>query len=174
MLSAIPFGAAPDDTCEYMLGDVSVTLVLMESDGSIDPSTEDWTTTDIESVKGKVAEGLSWWEDALALESSVHSLNFILDATYADSPVPTGYEPISRPWDAYQFWVEDFLDHVGFSTVAGLGEDIRSFNHAQRLAQGTDWSFTIFVANSTNDTNDRFELGHEFSGAFGFAGGLFF
>ncbi len=174
MLSAIPFGAAPEDTAEYMLGDVVATLVLMESDGTIDASTEDWTQTDIELVKEKVVEGLSWWEDVLALEGSVHSLNFILDATYADSPVPTGYEPISRPWDAYQFWVEDFLDHVGFGTAAGLAEDVLSFNAAQRVAHNADWSFTIFVANSTNDSNGRFELGHEFTGAFGFAGGLFY
>ena len=174
MLSAIPFGAAPDDTAEYMLGDVSVTLVLMESDGSVDTSTEDWTPADIELVKERVAEGLRWWEETLALEGSSHSLSFILDDTYADWPVATGYEPISRPWDAYTLWVEDFLDHVGFNTAADLGEDILSFNHAQRLAHGTDWSFTIFVANSTNDSDDRFELGHEFTGSFAFAGGLFF
>ena len=174
LLSAVPFGAASEDTAEYMLGDVSVTLVLMESDGSIDPSSEDWTHADIESVKQTVIEGLGWWEEALALEGSVHSLNFMLDSTYADSPVPTGYEPIVRPWDAYEFWVEDFLDHVGFSTEAGLADDVLSFNHAQRVAHDTDWSFTIFAANSTNDSNDRFELGHEFAGSFAFAGGLFF
>ena len=174
MLSAIPFGAAPDDTAEYMLGDVSVTLVLMESDGSVDTSTEDWTPADIGLVKERVAEGLRWWEEALALEGSSHSLRFIVDDTYADSPVPTGYEPISRPWDAYPLWVGDFLDHVGFNTAADLGDDILSFNQAQRLAHGTDWSFTIFVADSTNDPDDRFELGHEFTGSFAFAGGLFF
>lgn len=174
MLSVIPFGAVPEDTAEYMLGNVSVTLVLMESDGSIDVSTEDWTPGAIESVKAKVVEGLKWWEDALALEGSVHSLNFLLDSTYADSPVPTGYEPIARPWDAYEYWVEDFLDYAGFSTVADLEADIRSFNNAQRVAHDADWAFTIFVASSTNDSNDRFELGHQFTGAFGFAGGLFF
>jgi hypothetical protein len=174
LLSAIPVGAAPDDTAEYMLGDVSVTLVLMESDGSIDASTEDWTPADIAAVQGKVAEGLRWWEETLALEGSKDSLHFLLDETYADCPVPTGYEPISRAWDAYPLWVDDFLDYVGFNTSGDLSEDIRSFNQAQRLAHHTDWSFTIFVANSTHDPDDRFELGHELTGSFAFAGGLFF
>lgn len=173
MLSSIPFGAAPGDTAEYMLGDVLVTLVLMESDGTVDASTEDWTEANTEPIRQKVLDALNWWEESLALEDSVHSLNFILDNTYVDSPVPTRYEPISRPWDDFVLWVEDFLEHVGFSTAASLGEDIRAFNHAQRLAHNTDWSFIIFAANSTNDGNGRFELGHEFSGAFSFAGGLF-
>ena len=55
LLSSTPWGAAPLDTAEYLLGDVGVTLVLMESQGA--NSSEDWTTASIEEAKVKVAEG---------------------------------------------------------------------------------------------------------------------
>ena len=32
------------ETSEYMIGSVAVSVIFMESDGSIDPSSEDWTT----------------------------------------------------------------------------------------------------------------------------------
>ena len=93
MLTGIPYGAQPEDTAEYMLGDVLVTVVLMESNGVTDASTEDWTAGAIDAVKAKVQEGMQWWEDALAnfgpwlqnpTPTPVHSLNFILDFQYAD------------------------------------------------------------------------------------------
>ena len=40
LLSSTPWGAGSLDTAEYLLGDVGVTLVLMESQGSV--SSEDW------------------------------------------------------------------------------------------------------------------------------------
>ena len=42
MLTSLPYGAVAHDTGEYMLGDVVATVVFFESDGSRDPSTEDW------------------------------------------------------------------------------------------------------------------------------------
>jgi hypothetical protein len=48
-----------------------------------------------------VAEGVQWWEETLANYNSVHSLNFVFDFTYADEPVPTKYEPISRVSNDY-------------------------------------------------------------------------
>src|SRR5438552_610911 len=68
LLTGMPYGALPDDTGEYMLGDVYVNVVLMESDSSMAPfdvSTEDWNSTEIASVKSNIAAGLKWWEDTL-------------------------------------------------------------------------------------------------------------
>ena len=62
-----PYGATFEDTTEFMIGDVWVTLVLLESDGSIDASTEDWTTTEISEVEAEIQEGLAWWQDPCTL-----------------------------------------------------------------------------------------------------------
>ena len=44
LLAVTPFGALPQDTGEFMLGDVLVTVVLMESSenvSAVNPNTED-------------------------------------------------------------------------------------------------------------------------------------
>ena len=49
-----------DDTGEFMLGDVQVTVVLMESNANtsiVNDNSENWTAAQIDAVKGKVEEG---------------------------------------------------------------------------------------------------------------------
>ena len=174
LLTAIPFGASADDTAEYLLGDVVVSVVLMESDGSIDEDTEQWQPDQIQAVKENIEAGLQWWTDTLAIHSDRHTLNFEIDYTFADQPVSTGYEPISRPSDDFILWIEDFFDASGVASPASFSQDIRHFNHQQRQEHDANWAFTIFVVNSEADPNDRFDLGGSFSRAFAFAGGRFF
>ena len=89
LLTGLPFGAVGQDTAEYMLGNVVATVVFFESDGSLDPSTQNWNAlvrdqngkpvldanddtisasgpNYIELTKDSVVEGLEWWEDTLA------------------------------------------------------------------------------------------------------------
>jgi Dockerin type I domain len=195
LLTGMPFGALPDDTAEYMLGDVYVNVVLMESDSNLAPfdeSTEDWTPSEISNVKSRIAAGLQWWEDTLDQIPNVRDglLNFTVDWTHADSPVHTGYEPITRTSQEFANWVYDFLGTVGFTQTGNFLTDLRAYNNAQRLAHNANWAFTIFVAddsydlaNDFNDTPDdgnpnndydgtgRFAPGSQFSRSFAYAGG---
>jgi len=114
-----------------MLGDVWVTVVLLESNGAIDANTEDWTAAEIDRVKSEIRQGLQWWEDTLAAHpglpaASRQELDFHIDFTYADAPVATNYEPINRPHNDEAKWVNDFLKKVGYSTdntsaICGVG-----------------------------------------------------
>ncbi len=174
LLAGIPYGAHPSDTAEYMLGEVYVTVVLMESDGTIDENLEDWTLEQIEDTKATVREGLVWWEETLALQTDAHRLHFTVDFTYADSPVSTRYEPIAGRSDDYVLWVEEFLQSAGFDGQGNVGDSVRALNHAQRTAAGADWAFTIFIVNSQQDADNKFAPEGSFSGAFGFSGGRFF
>ena len=72
LLAGLPFGAHAHDTGEFMLGDVVVTLVAMESDGSLDPNLEDWNQEHLDEVTSRVAEGLAWWEDTLEVYTPIH------------------------------------------------------------------------------------------------------
>jgi hypothetical protein len=172
----------PDDTGEYMLGDIAVTVVLMESDPSAAPpgvtpdiSTENWTPALIQETKTKVADGLAWWKTTLAAISPTMAadLNFVVDYTYADNPISTRYEPINRRSDDFQLWIYDFLGEVGYNQTRDFSRDIRAFNDAQRRELGAHWGFTIFVVNSTNDFDDGFALPGSFARAFAYAGGRF-
>lgn len=173
LLSAAPFGALPQDTAEFMLGRVVVTPVFLESDGSLDSSSEDWTPAQIDQTLQKVDEAMQWWVDTLDTLSTIHSLEFIVDETFARNPFETPYEAISRDSDDYLLYTSEFFAAQGF-TSGGLNTQARAFNHAQRLSHEADWAFSIFVADSENDADGAFAAGGSFSRAFAFAGGLFF
>ncbi len=171
MFAGQPFGAFEEDTGEFLLGRVAVTPIFLESNGAIDPSTENWTQAHIQEVLQNIEVGLKWWVDTLASLNTVHTLEFVIDPTYAETPVATKYEPISRVSNDYSVWVQEFLSGAGYGSSIQAG--IRAFNHNQRQKLNTDWSFTIFVVPSVNDADQQFALGGSFSRAFAFAGGLF-
>ena len=173
LLTAVPFGASAMDTAEFLLGHVLVNVVLLESDGSVDPDTEQWRPELVEPVKANIEEGLQWWSDTLDKFSDVHDVTFTYNYTYADDPVETGYEPISRPSDDFVLWIDDFFAEVGVESNTGFSDAIRTFNHEQRLEYDANWSFTIFVVNADEDPDNRFDLDGTFSRAFAFSGGRF-
>ena len=154
-----PYGANYHDNSEYMIGDVYVTVVLLESDGSIDAETEDWSAGRINNVKSEIQEGLTWWETTFAGQGSDHWLDFTIDWTYADAPLNTGYEPITRSSSDDWLWVNDFLSAAGYATGSNRYDTLNkldSFNDGQRVNQHTEWAYTIFVADSLNDSNNMF------------------
>jgi hypothetical protein len=173
LMASLPFGAAPEDTGEFMLGRVVVTPVFVESSGILDPNTEDWTPTHKAEVLQKIESGLDWWRQLLATKTSRHTLEFVVDRAFADQPFVSLYEPINRRSNDYQLFVNEFLVNRGFNQSAELETNMRAFNNAQRQRLQTDWSFTIFVVNSQNDGDGTFATGGNFSRAFSFAGGLF-
>ncbi|MEM6472856.1 MAG: dockerin type I domain-containing protein [Planctomycetota bacterium] len=169
----IPTGATPVDVAEFLLGSVTVTPVFFESDGSIDESTEDWDSQEIDDVLAKIQESLDWWTDLLATKTNRHSLTFTIDDTYARNPVETGFEPINRSSQTNTQYVGAWLTDLGYGNAGSLDRAIRLFNDDQRIAHGTNWAFTIVVVDSTNDDNDFFAPG-EFSGAFAYPGGMYY
>jgi hypothetical protein len=187
VLTALPFGAMTDDTGEFMLGDVAVTVVLMESDPALAPSdnlpapqgrnapVENWSAAQIAAVKARITTGLQWWEDTLDALPNVRDglLDFEIDWTYADSPVLTGYEPIDRPSNDFSLWIYDFLNEVDFDQSGDFSTDIRAYNDFKRQQVGADWAFTIFVVNNANDADGFFHTSGAFRQAFSFAGGRF-
>lgn len=187
LLAALPFGAMPDDTGEIMLGDVAVTVVLMESDPTLAPHdntlggrnspVEDWTASAKDAVKSKIETGLQWWRDTLVNEFSnapANLLNFNIDWTYLNSPVRTGYEPIDRLSNDFEFWIRDFFEVVGFDQSLDFSSNIRAYNNFKRQqGAGADWAFTIFVVNNAADQDLFFDLNGSFRQAFSYPGGQF-
>jgi len=168
-----PYGATPDDTTEYMMGDVWVTVVLLESNGTIDAQTENWTTTEISQVKGEIQEGLQWWKDTLLAAPSVtplDDLDFHVDFTYADSPVATGYEPIGRPQSDEGLWIDSFLNQVGYNSGSSYFADVTRWDHDRRIANNSHWSYTVFVVDSSADADGMFSDGYF---AYAYLGGPF-
>jgi len=78
------------ETSEYLIGSAAVGIVFLESNGTIDPSTEDWTSTRESRVISEIRDnGLSW----LSNYNPDSHVSFVYDIHYR---VPTSYEPISH------------------------------------------------------------------------------
>ncbi len=173
LLAANSLGVTHLDTGEFLLGSVAVTPVLFESNGTIDPESQNWTSAEIDEALAKIGEGVNWWSDTLDQLNTVHSISFVHDNTFALSPFETAYEPIDRISNNFNLYVGEFLHAQGFGNVSSIEEGMKQFNAHQREQLGTDWAFTIFMVDSSDDADGQFLSGGFFQTAFAYAGGLF-
>lgn len=155
-----PQSAIPG-TSEYMIGRVAVGVILPESDGSADPSTEDWTDDEVALVLREIEGAFAWWE---AREPRAH-----LEFVYEWEIVPTSYEPIVHHWWEQSLWIPEAMAAQGFSG-GDYFDLVRQYNHKLLDDYDADHAFTIFVVDSSNDRDGRFEDGHF---AYAFVGGPF-
>ncbi len=138
------------ETSEYFIGRVAVGIILPESDGSIDESTEDWTPDERVLVWSEITAALDWWA---ALEPNAH-LTFVYDDGSA-APASTGYEPINRPYSDESLWITEVMAAKGYADSSYF-DQVRSYNNDLRDTYDTDWAFTIFVVDSSSDADGRF------------------
>jgi hypothetical protein len=137
-------------TSEYMIGSVAVGLILPESNGALDAQLNDWTPEQRERVGDEVREALQWW----VRQSPVAPLTFVID-DHARVPVPTVYEPITRPQSEEGLWIGDALANLGYSG-ASYWTQVRDYVNDLRDTYQTDWAFAIFVVNSEGDADGAF------------------
>lgn len=173
-LGALP---AARETAAFAAGKVAVAVVFVESDGSVDRSTENWSRPDPApdfagdrraNVLAKVQAALTWWNyrspDA-SLEAS-----FPTAGQYgAPRTVTTRFEPISRP--VSQFSKDYRLSDAGWrwQTMGKLGyahdptDDSplpeRAYADKVRRKTGADWAFVLYVVDSLRDSDGKFRDG---------------
>jgi len=137
-----------DETSEYMIGSVAVGVVFLESNGAIDPSTEDWTSTEESQVRSKIQAALDWW----SAENPSADITFTVDWKYA---VPTSYEPINRPHTDQGLWISEAMSYLGYSGF-NYFRQVEGYVNALRNSRGTDWAFAMFIVDSSNDVDGGF------------------
>jgi hypothetical protein len=150
---AVTLNPSYSETSEYLIGRVAVGIVLPESDGGADPSTEDWTEDERALVLSEVTAALDWWAN---LEPNAH-LTFVYDDGTA-APTTTSYEPISRPYNDQYLWIAEVMEKKGYTSPSYF-DRVRRYNNDLRAKYDTDWAFTIFVVDSSNDSDNRFSNG---------------
>jgi len=137
-----------EETSEYLIGSVAVGIVFLESNGTIDYSTEYWASLEESSVINEIQAGLSWW----ANQNPSAQVSFKYDIHYR---VPTRYEPINRPSTSEGLWIKDAMAYLGFTGTYYFTQ-IRDYVNSIRKMLETDWAFTIFVVDSSNDADGMF------------------
>lgn len=151
-------------TSEFMIGRIAVGIVLPESDGSVDESTETWTAGERSQVLSEIIEALDWWA---GLEPRAN-LTFVYDDGTA-APISTSYEPIQRPYSDQELWITEVMAEKGFNGSTYF-DQVRGYNQMLRETHDADWAFTIFVVDSSNDGDNRFADRHF---AYAYLGGPF-
>jgi hypothetical protein len=152
-------------TSEFLTGSVAVGIVLVESTGAVDPSTENWTPDEKQQVFNEIMAALNWWVQ----REPRANLSFVVD-DHAANPLPTGVEPISRPYTDQKYWIKDAMNALGYNGSTSYFTLARDYSNALRSAHGTDWAFTIFVVDSSADADNYFSNGYF---AYAYLGGPF-
>jgi hypothetical protein len=131
----------------YMAGRVAVQALFIESDGSYEASTANWSPAQVNAVRDQIAAALAWWRARLP------NARLTFDLTV--KVVASGYEPIGHTLGQEGQWIGDTLTRLG---VPGANYFEQSYQSADNLRQerGTDWATTIFVANSNGVPGGRF------------------
>ncbi|MBE7555321.1 MAG: hypothetical protein HS126_30085 [Anaerolineales bacterium] len=151
-------------TSEYMAGSVAVGIVLVESNGAVDPSTENWTSDEKQLVFNEIVTALNWWAK---LEPKAQ-LSFVYDDHFS-TPLPTSVEPITRSFTDQQYWISDAMKALGYNSTSYF-TSVRNYDNALRTLYQTDWAFTIFVVDSSADADNYFKDGYF---AYAYLGGPF-
>lgn len=141
-----------------MIGSVAVGLVFVESDGTIDPSTENWTAEEMVSVEVDLQAALDWWT---AREPRA-DLDWVL---VNEGLAYTGYEPINRSSTMDGLWIGEAMQSLGYPKVRWVFDAVYAYLSDIRNAYATDWAFVVFVVDSSSDADGLF-ADNGFAGAY--------
>ena len=136
------------ETSEYLIGKVVVGVIFLESNGSIDQSTEDWTQQREAQVINKITSGLIMLKN----QNPQANISFVYDVHY---DVPTSYEPINRAHTDAELWVGQAMKYLGYPGTSSITQ-VRNYVNALRSSYQANWAFSIFVVDSLNDSDGCF------------------
>ena len=165
-----PFGAGQYDTSAFMAGEIHVNVVLFESNGGIDPDTENWSKDEIDKVVAHVRKACDWWEEMWKKKNYVGRLHFTLDLEHANTPFRTSYEPIThRAYQDDRLWIGEFLISLGYS--GDKNRMLYQFTADTIEKHNADFAFNIFIVKADNDRDHYFQdnyrsytLGRQYDG----------
>lgn len=168
------------DMSEFMMGTIALGIIFLESDGSIDPSTEDWTQQEKDTALGAfgIGGGHILWGNWL------QELGYPLPTLMVYGEINTveiSYEPIIHPsaitddsWE--QLYVAEAMGKLGYTTGDWM-QRVSDYNNYLRDTimtvpgyYGTDWVFTVFLVDNSNDADGYFSDGYL---AYAYLGGPF-
>jgi len=152
------------ETSEYLLGSVACGVILPESTGAIDPSTEEWDIpAELQDVTLGISLAIDWWNS----QNPSAGVNITVPCVHH---TPTSYEPINRPQTDEGLWISEAMTYLGYPGTDYFSQ-VRDYVNALRDSTGTDWAFAIFVVDSSNDPDGMFADGEYF--AYAYLGGPF-
>lgn len=152
------FGAGKYDTSAFMAGNITISVVYIESNGNIDESTENWTKKEITTSLEHLYNACNWWEKMWTDREYVGNLTFSYDLAYVDTPFDSSYEPINHTAKNDSAWVSEYLNAEGYSgTKSNM---LYAYNNDTIDLSDSDFAFTIFFVKADNDSDHKFADGN--------------
>jgi hypothetical protein len=160
-LGRAPYGAGPYDTSEFMMGKVSVTVILPESNGAIDVQTENWDASREAKVLSEIQKAMDWWKEKGGRKANL-SFTYHFYPGRIDPRARTSYEPINRPSytspSGQELWISEIMSKFGYSSSSYFEAGRRYLNDTISR-DGADWGVIIFAVDSKNDIDGSFTDG---------------
>ena len=125
---------------EFMIGSILINIILPESSGG----SEDWTDDEIEEVMSNIALGISQYQQKAHWVDQNFLYNYY-------QRVPVSREPIEGDWSVDYLWMMDALGYIGYDHEWGYLWQAHILNNAMRAEYRTDWVFTAFVVDASNN-----------------------
>lgn len=155
----IPIAAASpapgyEETSEFFAGRVGVAIFLVESSGNV----YDWTDAEVTETLDGIYAGLTWWA---AQEPKAH-LSFTYELHIRE---PTTWEPIQNSIGSGPSWIDEIMGNLGY-TESDPWQKTDHFNNDVRARLGTDWAYSIFVADSDDAVDQGLFAGGGYAWAY--------
>jgi hypothetical protein len=151
---SVGVGGNSDD----MTGTVTVAVMFVESDGTIDTNTYTWTTAHEDNILASISSGLAWWAARAPKHAGSVSFN-VVSYRHTDARVQQGYEPVSRPSMDAPLWVSAVMADFGYTSGDHLAR-VTAFNTWLRSNQNTDWAYTAFVCYNPSPAPNQYTDGY--------------
>ncbi len=142
-IADLPYGASYYDTSRYMLGDIVVAAVLPESNGVAEPSTQNWTLSEVTSVQNTTVAGLDKWAQAEP------NANITFIYVWADAPPSGGISyTVESDYEAETHSnfngnvINSFMATLGYSSTSSF-TNIRNYLNDLRDTYDSDWAYMI-------------------------------
>ncbi|MGB9585918.1 MAG: hypothetical protein ACPL7A_00690, partial [Anaerolineales bacterium] len=147
-------GYAPGyyQTSEFMAGKIAVGIIYPESNGTLDPNSENWNQIRMDKVVSKIQSAMNWW----ATQNPNGKLSFIYDI---HKQVATKYEPILSYSTQDYLWINDVFSKLNFTSTS-LRKNTFDYLNSLRNVYHTDWAVVAFVVDSYNDADGSFPDGY--------------
>jgi PKD repeat protein len=139
-------------TSEFFLGTIAVALLLPESNGNAEASTEDWTDAEVTLVQEQIAEGLLYAQAgcrSCRIGVVVHTLSFPANGGVTGT-VDTDYEAIAHDFNDIQV-NHNILSTINPAYATGFTvEGFRMLANDLREQLETDWAVVVKVGRDVN------------------------
>lgn len=177
---ALPLGALgalplTRETAVFAAGKVAVAVVFVQSNGSVDRKTEDWSRSDPNNpgnrranVLAKVQAALDWW-NARSPDGSLEAFLPAAGQYGAWRTVTTRFEPISRPVSQFARdyrlsdagWRWQIMGKLGYAHDRTDDSPLPERAYADKVRRKTraDWAFVLYVVDSLRDRDGMFRDG---------------